>query len=116
MALVFANGCGLLAPDGHWVPKDPGTVVVFVSDRSGAPVAGISVTVDDIPNDVGSTFGMSETTTGDGTAKFEFIPAGLRHVTVDPAGATVIDGEARRAVDVVKGATVRVSFRVARLP
>jgi hypothetical protein len=104
------DGCGRYGPDT--VPKDPGTVVAIVVDQSGAGLRDVWVYVHDIPNSVGSTFSRGRATDAAGAAEIIAIPAGRRRVEVKaPAGYAAPDIV---AVDVVKGQSVSVAFRLTK--
>jgi hypothetical protein len=114
---LAATACGgLLNPEaGMWVPVDPGTVFVRVIDSAGAPLREVYVEIGNIPNNVGSTFSEGQWTRPDGTATFDFIPAGGRTATVTPPSgyAAGADGNTR-SVTVVTGQTSTVLFQLAR--
>lgn len=116
LALVTSTGCSaFVGPDGTWLPKDPGTIVVRVRDDAGAPVAGALVGVE-MPNGVGSTFVESRQTDARGSQRFEDVPAGLRRVSVAaPSGLRVVATPLVQDVEVVKGATVTADFVLDRV-
>ena len=115
--LVFAAvGCtNLLGPDGSYLPKDPGTLVVRVRDQSGAPVPGTGVAVE-MPNSVGSFFTESSQTDSRGTHTFYYVPAGSRRVEVaPPSGFGASAAALIQKVDVVKGESTTADFVLVRL-
>ena len=116
IAAVSAACSNLLGSEaGLPVPKDPGTVLARVRDQAGEGIAGVSVDIHDIPNSVGSFYSMSQRTRGDGVVEFTFIPAGRRRVQVTlPAGYSAGAEQLIESVDVVKNATVRVTFVLVR--
>ena len=102
------DGCGNYGPET--IPKDPGTVAVTVVDQSGAGMRDVWVYVHDIPNSVGSTFSRGRATNAAGIAEILAIPAGQRRVEVKPPlGYAALE---MVAVDVIKGQTVSVAFRL----
>src|SRR5262245_51084500 len=97
------------------VPKDPGTVVATVRDAEGSPVSGVTIHVHNIPNSVGSTYSVGQSTDRNGVTKIEAIPAGPRVVEVTlPAGFTAVSPAARQDVVVVKDQVVAVAFVLRR--
>lgn len=111
LVVLGSVGCSsLLAPDGRYVPRDPGTLVVHVRDQAGDPVGGARVSVE-MPNDVGSTFLVSIETESRGTVRFTHVPAGSRRVQVDaPLGVRAVVAPLLQDVVVVKSATVTADF------
>lgn len=108
VACAGCDGCGNYGPET--IPKDPGTVVVTVVDQSGAGMRDVWVYVHDIPNSVGSTFSRGRATNAAGIAEIIGVPAGRRRVEVKPPlGYRALE---IAAVDVVKGQTVSVAFRL----
>jgi hypothetical protein len=110
---VLSAACSNLlgSEAGLPVPKDPGTVLARVRDQTGEGIAGALVEMHDIPNSVGSFYSISQRTRGDGTVEFTFIPAGRRRLQVTPpAGYRAGLDELIESVDVLKDATVRVTF------
>lgn len=114
---VLSVGCSSLlgSEAGLPVPKDPGTVIVSVEDQAGRALDGVTIQVHDIPNTIGSAFSITQRTNSGGVAEFTFIPAGRCRVQVTPppgyhAGAD----ESITPIEVVKDATVRVGFVLAR--
>ena len=99
------------------VPKDPGTVIVRVSDQLGAPVANVAVVISEIPNSVGSFYSVGQSTGADGVTNFgSSIPAGSRRVSITiPAGFVAGSDGLVRQIEVVKSASVTVEFRITRL-
>jgi hypothetical protein len=94
-------------------PKDPGTIVVQVSDQNDAPVLGVAVTVSDIPNGRGRSYSLGSHTDANGTATFTDIDAGSRRVAMAvPFGYSADPLGSSRQVTVVKDATVVVDFRI----
>jgi hypothetical protein len=77
---VSLPGCGATNPVA---PGNLGTVVVLVSDDTGAALANVPVTVTE-PNNVGSFFMVATDTNTVGMATFVDVPAGQRPVTVTP--------------------------------
>src|SRR5262245_34811565 len=97
------------------VPKDPGTVVVSVRDAAGAPVGAVMTHVHDIPNSVGSTYSVGQSTDRNGNVRFDAIPAGPRVVEVTPpAGFTAVSPAPRQDVVVLKDQIVTVAFVINR--
>jgi hypothetical protein len=114
---VLSVGCSNLlgSEAGLPVPKDPGTVVVTVEDQASRAIEGVTIQVHDIPNRVGSTFSISQRTNSGGVAEFTFIPAGRCRVQVTPpSGYSTGADESIKPIEVVKDATVRVAFVLAR--
>jgi hypothetical protein len=106
------DGCERYSPDT--VPKDPGTVVAMVMDQSGAGLRDVWVYVHDIPNSVGSTFSRGRATDAAGVAEIIGIPAGRRRVEVKaPEGYAALEIV---SVDIVKGQSVSVPFRLTKEP
>jgi len=69
-------------PEGTCVPQNPGSVLVRVQDQSAAPVANVRAEVGGLPNCVGSTYSVSQTTGRDGATQLDAIDAGVRRVSV----------------------------------
>ena len=104
------DGCGRYGPET--IPMDPGTVVAAVLDQSGAGLPDVWVYVHDIPNSVGSTFSRGRATNAAGIAMLIGIPAGPRRVEVKPpAGYAAVEIV---TVDVIKGQSVSVPFRLTK--
>jgi hypothetical protein len=116
LLVLAAAGCAnLLGPDGSYVPKDPGTLVVRVRDQSGSPVSGARVSVE-MPNAVGSVFMESSQTDSRGTHTFYYVPAGSRLVEVaPPSGFTIGEAQLVQHVNVVKGEATTADFVLVRL-
>jgi len=106
LACAGCDGCGTYGPDT--IPKDPGTVVVRITDQSGAPIGSVWVYVHDIPNSVGSTFSRGRATNAAGVAEITSIPAGRRRVEVKPPNGYAVQEIV--TVDVVKGESITVPF------
>ena len=97
-------------------PKDPGTVVVRVSDQADVAVANVEVTVNDIPNAVGSFYSKSGRTGAGGTVTIDSIDAGTRRVSMTvPTGFRADPEGSERVVTVIKDRSVLVTFRITRL-
>ena len=108
------TGCGdnPFRPEfGMALPTDPGTIAVRVVNQSGAPAAGVSVVVDDIPNKVGSFYSRGQRTDSDGIAVFGGVDAGIRRVTLPEFVRFANDPDWSREVTVIKHATVTVEFQ-----
>ena len=116
IAVAGAGCANPLNPEaGYAVPKDPGTVVARVSDQDGAPLRDVKIQVHDIPNAVGSVYSVGQWTDASGVTTIRAIPAGHRRVEVTPpTGFTAAPDGAVKEVDVVKGASVTVSFALVR--
>lgn len=116
LAMTCAGCANPLNPEsGLALPKDPGTVIVGVSDAAGAPLSGVRVQVHDIPNNVGSFYSVGVTTDATGSRSIHGIPAGIRRVEVTPpAGFTAGPDGATRSVEVVKDRSVTVAFTLAK--
>ena len=116
LALV-ATGCAnpLNPESGYAVPKDPGSVVARVSDQDGAPLVGVKVQVHDLPNAVGTFYSVGQWTGPTGSTTIHSIPAGPRRVevTLPPGYDAGADGLVK-PVDVVKDASITVSFSLVR--
>lgn len=112
-ALIVTVACDLAGPDT--VPTNPGTVIANVSDSAGAPVAGVWVYVNDIPNAVGSTFSVSVQTGASGIARIAAIPAGERRVEAKPPPGYTGDALIK-SVEVQGGRSVTVAFVLIRNP
>jgi hypothetical protein len=119
MLVVVLAGAGCagcwnpLNPEaGLPVPKDPGTVVVRVSDQAAAPMRDVRVQVHDLPNSVGSVYSVGQSTDAGGSTTIRGIPAGRRRVEVMtlPVGYTADPADLVKPVDVMKNASVTVSF------
>ena len=111
IAIAAISGCEA----GLATPTNPGTIVVRVTDQGGAPMAGVQVTVSDIPNKVGSFYSVSQWTGADGTATIASVDAGLRRVTIDvPTGYGPDPQGTARQVEVIKGESVTVACRITR--
>lgn len=116
VAVILSIGClSPLYPDSEYSgPKDPGQVIVQVRDQSTAPVRDAYVTVE-MPNNVGSFFKEGAWTGADGIVRFFAVPAGRRPVEVKPPSGLSAGGEVLlREIDVVKGESVTVEFRLHR--
>ena len=94
------------------VPTDPGTIAVRVINRTGAPVAGVAVLVEDIPNKVGSFYSRGQHTNSNGTAVFAGVDAGIRRVTHPDFIRFANDPDWSREVIVIEQATVTVECRL----
>ena len=116
IALLSAGCSSLLGSEaGLPVPKDPGTIVVHVRDAGGSPVEDVEVQVHDIPNSVGTTYSIGQRTNRNGAAEISYIPAGPRRVEVKlPAGFRASADSLIKPVDVIKGASVSVTFVLER--
>ena len=89
---------------------------MHVRDQFAAPIAGVNVTVDGIPNSVGGTFSIGQSTNTSGTTTISGIPAGRRTASVAlPTGFKAGDDGLVKPVDVVKDSTVEFSFSLIRL-
>jgi len=116
-AVLLSAGCSSLlgSEAGLPVPKDPGTIVVFVRDSRGNPIANVEVQVHDIPNSVVTTYSIGQQTNRDGVVEIAYIPAGSRRVEVKPTpGFHAAADSLIKSIDVIKGAAVSVSFVLAR--
>jgi hypothetical protein len=114
---LAAAGCaGPLSPErGSAAPKDPGTVVARVSDQDGAPLRDVKVQVHDIPNAIGTVYSVGQWTNANGVTAIDSIPAGHRRVEVTPpAGFEAAPDGTMREVDVVKDASITVTFGLVR--
>lgn len=109
---LSAVSCG---EEGMAAPKDPGSVAFLVTDESGIPIADVSVQVSAV-NSSGGTYYVGMRTGADGRATISSIPAGQREARVTPP-ATFAEGvdPLSRQVEVIKGRTVSVLFRLRRL-
>lgn len=97
------------------VPHNPGNVSVRVSDQTGSPVPNVQVYIWDIPNCVGSTFGVGQFTNQNGETLFDFMGAGNRRVEITvPTGFTAPNGISQR-LEVIARTTVTVQFVIARV-
>ena len=116
IALAAAGCANPLNPEaGYAVPKDPGTVVARVSDQDGAPLRDVKVQVHDIPNAVGTVYSVGQWTGANGVTTIHSIPAGPRRVEVTlPAGFDAGPDGLVKPVDVVKDASITVSFGLVR--
>jgi hypothetical protein len=116
ITVVCAGCANPLNPEaGMAVPKDSGTVVARLSDQDGAPLRDVLVLVRDIPNALGSFYSVGQGTDAKGVMTIHGIPAGRRRVEVTlPAGYTAGPDGVVKEVDVVKGASVTVFFRLVR--
>ena len=81
-AALVAIGAIACSEAGLATPTNPGTIVVRVTDQVGAPVAGVQVTVSDIPNKVGGVYSVSQWTGTDGSVTIDYVDAGLRRVSI----------------------------------
>jgi hypothetical protein len=116
-AMLAAAGCANpLNPEaGYAVPKDPGTVIARVSDQDGAPLRDVKVQVHDLPNAVGSVYSVGQWTGANGATTIRSIPAGPRRVEVTPpAGFDAGPDGLVKPVDVVKDASIKVTFGLVR--
>jgi hypothetical protein len=116
IALLSAGCSSLLGSEaGLSVPKDPGTIVVNVRDTRGSPLEDVEVQVHDIPNSVGTTYSVGQRTNRNGVAELSDIPAGPRRVEVKlPAGFRASADSLIKPVDVIKDASVSVTFVLER--
>ena len=116
VAFLTAACSGPLGSEaGLPVPTDPGAVVVSVRDQADRPIPDVNVQVHDIPNSVGSTYSVGQRTDANGTVAIAAIPAGRRRVEVTPPpGFNGATSDLIKSVDVVKNATVAVSFVLIR--
>jgi len=116
IALLSAGCSSLLGSEADFpVPKDPGTIVVNVRNAAGSPVEHVEVQVHDIPNSVGTTYSVGSWTNRNGVVKVSGIPAGSRPVEVKlPAGFRASADSLIKAVDVIKDASVSVTFVLER--
>ena len=116
IALLSAGCSGLLGSEaGLPVPKDPGAIVVSVRDAGGGPIDDVEVLVHDIPNTVGTTYSVGQRTNRNGVAEISAIPAGPRRVEVKlPAGFRSFADSLIKPVDVIKAASVSVTFVLQR--
>jgi hypothetical protein len=116
IALAAAGCANPLNPEaGSAVPKDPGTVIARVSDQDGAPLRNVKVQVHDIPNAVGTVYSVGQWTDANGVTSIRSIPAGHRRVEVTPpAGFEAGQAGAVKEVDVVKDASITVTFILVR--
>ncbi len=100
---------------GMAVPKNPGSVAVLVTDESGKSIADVSVTVSAV-NSSGGTYYVGRRTGADGRVTIPSIPAGQREVRITPPAAYAEGADPlSRQVEVIKGRTVSVVFRLRRL-
>lgn len=99
------------------VPKAPGTVTVRVSDQLGPPVANVAVVIREVPNSVGSFYSVGRSSGVDGVSNWgPTIPAGSRRVSITlPAGCVAGSDGIVRQIEVVKSASVTVTFRITRV-
>ena len=116
LPLVLAiSGFALLSCEsGLLAPTDPGAVQVLVTEESGTPIGDVGVRVSAV-NRSGGTHYVGAKTRSDGRITISGIPAGQRVVEVTPpreymAGTDPLS----REVEVVKGRTISVTFRLRR--
>jgi len=116
IALAAAGCANPLNPEaGYAVPKDPGTVIARVSDQDGSPLVGVKVQVHDIPNAIGTVYSVGQWTGPTGSTTIHSIPAGPRRVEVTlPSGYDAGPDGLVKPVDVVKDASITVSFSLVR--
>jgi hypothetical protein len=116
IAMLSAGCSSLLGSEaGLPVPTDPGTIVVNVREAGGNPVEDVEAQVHDIPNSVGTTYSVGQRTNRNGIAVISDIPAGPRRVEVKlPAGFGPFADSLIKPIDVIKGASVSVTFVLQR--
>ena len=89
--------------------------LLFRSRVGGAPVAGVQVTVSDIPNKVGGVYSVSQWTGTDGSVTIDYVDAGLRRVSISvPAGFSPDPQGIERQVEVIRRQSVTTAFRITR--
>lgn len=112
LVVLLSLGGACSTYEGTCVPKDPGDVSVRVRDQSGHSIHDVWVEIWEIPNCVGSTYGIGLRTNALGEAVFRFIPAGNVRIEITvPTGFTAPEGSVRR-IDVINGATVTAQFNL----
>ncbi len=97
------------------VPRNPGKVSVRVADQTGSPVPNVQVYIWEIPNCVGSTYGVGQFTNQNGETLIEYLEAGNRRIEITvPTGFTAPNGLSQR-LEVIARTTVTVQFVIARV-
>lgn len=111
-ALLCSAACAPLSPDAL---KAFGTIVVHVDDDRRMAVRDVLIQVHDIPNAVGSFYGVGQWTGSDGTTSIRLITAGHHRVEMTvPAGFTAGPTGALREIDIAAGGSVVVQFEIVR--